>query len=308
MIPQMTLPPRAWAGLLALALIWGFSFLSMRIALDEIGPFNVVAHRVFWATAALLAFVRWRGLSLPRDPRIWAAFAVMGLLNNVIPFSLIAWGQQHIETGLASIINASTAIWGVFVAAILLPDERLTWRKGVGVAIGFLGVATALGLDALRHLDLRSLSQLAVLGATLSYALAGVWARRTLRGLAPEVAAVGMLIGATIFALPVAILVEGRIDFALSPVTWGALAYVALVATALAYLLYYRVLALAGSGNLMLTTLLVAPVAVLAGAVARAEALAPSAYAGFALLALGLSVIDGRLWARFGLVSRTSRR
>ena len=291
----LALTTRAWAGLLALALIWGFSFLSMRIALDEMGPFNVVAHRVGWAMLALWALVLALRLPLPKGRGIWLSFLVMGLLNNAIPFSLIAWGQQHIETGLASIINASTAIWGVFVAALLLPDERLTTRKTIGTLLGFVGVAMAIGLAALRDLDLRSFGQLAIIGSSLSYAVAGVWARKRMKGLHPLVAAAGMLTGSTLIILPVAIWTEGALLFDLSARGWSAIAYVSLIATGLAYLLYYQVIAIAGSANTMLCTLLVAPVAITAGAITFGENLAPQAYLGFAILALGLAVLDGRL-------------
>ncbi len=298
MVQQVTLPPRAVAGLFALALIWGFSFLAMRVALDEIGPFTLVAHRIGWAALALWLWVLARGVRVPRGAGLWGALAVMGLLNNIVPFSLIAFGQQHIETGLGSILNASTAIWGVLLAALLLPDERLTPRKITGVALGFAGVTVAIGIDVLRVFDLRSVSQLAFLGAALSYAVAGVWARRRLRGVAPDIAAVGMLTASAAMALPLAFWIEGPMTLALSGRTVIALGYAALVATALAYLLYYRVLALAGSGNTMLATLLVAPVAIVAGALVLGETLAPRAYAGFALVALGLAVLDGRIWDR----------
>ncbi|WGH78335.1 DMT family transporter [Jannaschia ovalis] len=292
---DMTL--RAWAEMGLLALIWGASFLSIRVALDELPFVTLVAWRVAPAALVLWALVLIRGLSLPRTPRVWAALLVMGLLNNVIPFSLMAWGQQFIETGLTAILNAGTAIFGVAAAAIFLADERLTPRRTIGVALGFLGVATAIGLRELLALDLRSLAQLAVVGGTVSYALAGVWARKQLAGLAPQVQAAGMLTGSTLVMVPAALLIDGPALPAL-PATWAAIGYVSIVATALAYLLYFRVLAMAGSGNLMLVTLLVAPVAILLGAGLRGETLAPSVYAGFALLALGLAVLDGRILHR----------
>lgn len=298
MTQNLALTPRAWAGILALSLIWGFSFLAMRIALDEIGPFNVVAHRVTWAMLALWTYVFARRMPIPRGAGIWGAFFVMGLLNNAIPFGLIAWGQQHIETGLASILNASTAVWGVFVAAMMLPDEALTPRKVIGTIVGFLGVALAIGLSAFRDLDLRSAGQLAIITSSLSYAFAGVWARKKLRGLRPEVAAAGMLTGSTLIMLPMAFWVEGTFALELSLRAWTAVLYVSLVASALAYLLYYQVLPIAGSANVMLCTLLLVPVAIIAGALVLGEALAPQAYWGFALLACGLIILDGRLWSR----------
>lgn len=296
---QTSLSPRAWSELTFLALIWGASFLSIRLALFEIGPAWVVAHRTLWAALALWLVIALSRQPLPRSPRLWGAFLVMGCLNNVIPFTLMAWGQQHIETGLTSILNAGTAIWGVLFAAVIFADERLTVRRASGVALGVAGVALAVGPDALTGLDLTSLAQLAVIAGTISYALAAVWARRRLSGLSPLVAAAGMLTGASVVALPLAVLLEGPPDLSLTPTTLGSIAYFSLIATAGAYLLYYRVLAMAGSGNLMLVTLMIPPTAILLGAVVLDETLEPTAYAGFALLALGLAVMDGRLFRLF---------
>ena len=295
---QRTLSPRAWAELLLLSAVWGGSFLSIRVALDEIGPLSVVAHRVGWAALALWLAIAAMRLPVPRGARVWGAFAVMGLLNNLIPFGLMAWGQLHIPTGLTSILNAATAVWGVIVASLLFADERLTPRRAAGVALGFAGVVTAIGGRALVELDIRSLAQLAVLAGTVSYAFAGAWARVALGGLRPEVAAAGMLTTSTLVAIPLAWAVEGRPTLALAPVTWAAIAYYALAATAFAYLLYYRVLASAGSGNLLLCTLLIAPVAIVLGALVLGEELRPAAYVGFALLAAGLMVLDGRVLRR----------
>jgi drug/metabolite transporter (DMT)-like permease len=292
---QKSLSPQAWAALFLLAFIWGASFLTIKLALAEIGPFTVVAHRTGWAMLILWAYVILRRLPIPHAPRVWGAFLVMGLLNNVIPFSLMAWGQQHIETGLTSILNAGTAVFGVIAAAAFLADERLTARKAIGVVLGFLGVATAIGLEAFRNFDIRSLGQIAVIAGTISYALAGVWARKALSGLSPQVAATGMVTGASLVSLPMAWAMEGPISLDLQPQTWAAIAYYAVVATAIAYLLYYRVLEMAGSGNLLLVTLLVAPVAIVLGAVVLGEALPLRAYVGFGVLACGLLILNGRL-------------
>lgn len=292
---ERTISLHAWGLLGLLALIWGASFLSIRIALDEVPPLTSVAHRVGWATAALWIYVLLKGLPLPRGRAVWISFAGMGFLNNVIPFSLMAWGQLYIPSGLTSIFNASTAIFGVLVAALLLNDERLSGRKAIGVAVGFAGVVTAIGTQSLRDFDVTSLAQLAVLAGTLSYAFAGVWARKRLTGLAPQVAAAGMLTASALIMLPLAWMIDGPIRLNLQPRTVLAIAYYALGATALAYLLYYRVLGLAGSGNLMLVTLMIAPIAIVLGALVLEETLAPNAYKGFALLAIGLVIIDGRL-------------
>ena len=292
---ERSISPRTWGLLVLLALLWGASFLSVRIALDEVPPLTAVAHRVGWATLVLWAYVVLRRMPLPRGRRIWMGFLGMGLLNNVIPFSLMAWGQLYIPSGLTSIFNAATAVFGVLIAALLLSDEHLSRRKAIGVAVGFAGVVTAIGVQNLRYFDVTSLAQLAVLAGTVSYACAGVWARKWLAGLAPQVAAAGMLTTSTLIMVPLAWWVDGPIRLDLAPRTLLAIAYYALGATALAYLLYYRVLAAAGSGNLMLVTLMITPFAIGLGAWVLGETLDANAYKGFALLALGLLIIDGRL-------------
>lgn len=293
---QTSVSTRAWFEMGLLGLIWGASFLSIKLALEELPFFTLVLHRVFWACLILWGYVLLRRLAVPRDPRVWGAFLVMGLLNNAIPFALMAWGQQFIETGLTSIFNAGTAIFGVLVAAIFFADERLTLRKIAGVAVAFFGVAVAIGLDSLRHIDIRSLAQLAVIGGTLSYALAGAWGRKRLTGLSPAVASAGMLSGSVVILLPLALIVDGVPQVPALPATYAAVGYFSVIGTAFAYLFYYRVLAMVGSGNAMLTTLLIPPVAIVLGAVVLGERLAPQAFAGFALLALGLLILDGRLW------------
>lgn len=299
MTQQTTLTTRTWAELFLLALIWGGSFLSIRVALDEVPFVTSVAHRVFWAALILWGYVLLRRMPLPRSPRIWAALFVMGLLNNFIPFSLMAWGQLYISTGLTSVFNAGTAIFGVLVAALLLADERLTLRKLAGSCAGVFGVATAIGLDSLRNVDITSLAQLAVIGGTISYAFAGVWARRTMAGLSPQVAAAGMLTGSAAVMVPAAFLIDGAPRTDLSPTTIGAIAYYVIFATAGAYLLYYRILAAAGSANTLIVTLLIPPVAIVLGAVVLGERLSPNVYVGLALLAVGLMILDGRLLRRW---------
>lgn len=292
---QTRIPHRAWLDLGLLSLLWGASFLSIRVALDELGVLTLVAHRVGWAALILWLYVALRRFPLPREPRVWGAFLVMGLLNNVIPFSLMAWGQQHIETGLTSIFNAATAVFAVPVAALVFADERMTPRRVAGVLVAFSGVALAIGLDALATFDIRSLAQLAVLAGTLSYAFAAAWARARLAHLRPELAAAGMLTGSALVMLPLALALEGAPTLPDRSETYAAIAYFAGPGTALAYLLYYRIVRAAGSANAMLVTLMIPPVAIALGALVLHERLAPTAFAGFGLLALGLLILDGRI-------------
>lgn len=291
---QRRISPRAWALMALLALLWGGAFPATRTALVEVGVLTTVAFRVAGGAAVLWAVIAWRGLPLRGGWRVLLIFAVIGILNNVLPWSLIAWGQQHIASGLAAILNASTAIFTVALAAAVFADEKLTPEKTVGVLLGLAGVILVMGLAALATLDLTSLSQLAVLCASVSYACAAAFTRRFLGGQPPEVAAAGMLSASSAVMIPAALWVEGapRLDYL--PQTWAALLYLGVIGSALAFLCYYRALRLAGAGNVSLVTLMVAPVSVVLGALIFGESLTLSDYAGFLLLAAGLLVIDGR--------------
>ncbi|MGH1413406.1 MAG: DMT family transporter [Pelagimonas sp.] len=299
---QTQLTPYTWGALLLLAAIWGGSFLAIRTALDEIGPLTSVFYRTSIA-AVFLWLVMLARHDVPKiSSTLWIGFGGMGLLNNVIPFCLMAWGQLYIETGLTSILNASTAIFGVLVAALVFADEKLTLRKTLGVGVGFIGVVVAIGPSNLLTFDITSTAQFAVIAGTFSYALAGAWGRLRLGGLSALHASAGMLTASSIMMTPLMLIFEGvpSVDLAVS--TWMGVLYFALIATAAAYLLYYKVLALAGAGNLLLVTLLIPPVAIVLGALVRGENLMPSAYLGFALLALGLAILDPRLTRRKRMV------
>jgi len=290
--------PHAWTLLALLGLIWGGSFTANAVVLTEIGVVTIVALRVLVAAIVLWVTVLALRLPLPRDPRQWGVLFLLGLFGNALPFSLITWGQLAVPSGLAAILNASTAIFSVLLAALFFADERLTARKVLGVALGLAGVATAIGLTALTALDLTAWAQLALIAASLSYGLGASLGKMALRGVAPQVAATGMLTGAALIMVPIALIRDGLPSPHHSGHVWLALAYSAVVATALAYLIYYRLLSLAGAGNASLVTLLVAPVAIVLGAVLLGETLASRAFGGFAILALGLLVLDGRLLRR----------
>ncbi len=285
--------------LLGLATVWGGSFFFAEIALRELPPLTVALHRVFWAVPALLIVVLCQGLTIPRSIRTWFCYLVMGALNNAIPFSLIFWGQTNLGSGLASILNSTTAFFGVVVAGVLLIDEPLTPRKIIGALFGIFGVAAIMGLDALTHFDLRNLAQLAILGAALSYAFAGVWGKRFLSEHPPLMNAFGMLVGSTLLMIPVAFLSEGTPTLSLSTEVWASLIAIAIFSTSIAYLLYFKILARAGSANLMLVTLLIPPIAVGLSVTILGEEMGSEAMFGFGLIAVGLVVTDGRLLSRF---------
>ena len=284
--------------LLALAAVWGGSFFFAAAALEEVPPLTVALHRVIWAVPVLLLVVFWRGVKIPRSMRTWGAYLVMGALNNAIPFSLIFWGQTTIESGLASILNGTTAAFGAVVAGLLLADEPLTSRKIVGAIFGVFGVAVIMGLDALTNLDPRNLAQLAILGAALSYAFAGVWGKTALAGIPPEMNALGMLIGSTVLMIPIAFWSDGMPALSLSVEVWASLLAVAILSTAVAYLLYFTILVRAGSANLLLVTLLIPPFAIGLGVAFLGEQLGIEAWLGFGLIGIGLVITDGRVLAK----------
>jgi drug/metabolite transporter (DMT)-like permease len=298
---QKSMAGQDWAVLLGLALVFGSAFFLIKLALGSYGPLTVALIRVALGCSILAAVAIGRGRALPRGPRIWLTLLVMGALNNAIPFALISWGQTHIESGLAAILNAMTPIFTV-LAAHAAGQERLSLRRLAGVALGFLGVAVLIGPASLRHLDLTNLAEIAVLLAAVSYAAAGIWGRR-LRELPIEVAAAGMLGGSTLLLLPGALLLEHPWRISPTPASLAALAVLGALSTAVAYLLYFRLLRRVGPTNLALVTFLLPIVALALGAVFLGEHIEIGDLAGLALILLGLAAIDGRI---FGLVRATS--
>lgn len=293
---QQQMNSRAWLEMLLLGAIWGGVFLAVALALKEIPVFSLVTMRVGFAAMVLWIYVLIRGQQLPTSWRMWSALIVMGILNNAIPFTLLNFGQTQIESGLTSILNAGTVVFATLISAMFLKDERLTKRKLLGVTLGMSGVITVIGFQSLQTFDLRSLAQIACIGATIFYALAGVWARKHLSGISPAVSSAGMLTGSTLVMAPITLWIDGWPTWAYSSQTWLSLIYIVIVATVAAYLLYFRVLNAAGASNTLLVTLVVPPIAVSLGALVLAEQLPLHSLIGFALIALALAVIDGRLW------------
>jgi drug/metabolite transporter (DMT)-like permease len=286
-----------WLILGGLALIWGGAFFFIGVAVRHVPPLTYVWLRLTIAAAGMWLFVRARGqdVGLPRE--VWGSIFLLALLNNAIPFALFGWGQTHIASGLASILNATTPIWGVLVAHFLTHDERMSPRKITGVLLGFGGVATMIGPSLLSNLGSSALAQLACVTASLSYALAAVWARRFRRmGVSPLSVTTGQLTAGALMMLPVSMIVDRPWTHAFPPLTaWGAIIALALLCTAFGYVLYFRLIETSGATNALLVTLLVPPVAILLGALFLGEKLAPQDFAGLGLIALGLAAIDGRL-------------
>ena len=285
--------------LLLLAAVWGGSFFFGEVALSEVPPLTITLHRVVWAVPILAVIVFLNGIAFPRSPSVWGAYLVMGALNNAIPFSLIFWGQTQIESGLASILNGTTAIFAAVVAGLLLVDEPLTAKKITGAAIGLAGVAYIMGPSALTNFNPSNLAQLAILGATLSYSFAGVWGKTALTGQPLLMNALGMLVGSTVLLMPIVLVFDGPPNLELSTDVWGALLGMAALSTAMAYVLYFAILVRVGTANLLLVTLLIPPFAIGLGSVFLGEKMGTDAWIGFAIIVLGFVVTDGRLFSAF---------
>jgi drug/metabolite transporter (DMT)-like permease len=296
-----------WAILLFLSVLWGGSFFFIEIALKTVHPLTLVLIRVALAAAMLWVFLWWRKERLPMPPGAATAYLVLALLNNVIPFVMFAWAQEEITGGLASILNATTPIWGVLVAHLFTADEKATPNKVIGVLLGFAGVAVLIGTDFLGELGRGVWAQLACLAATLCYALAGVWGRRFRRmGIEPAAVATGQMTASALVMLPLVLLFEPPwLSAAPSAHAWLALGALALFSTSLAYILYFRLLASAGATNSLLVTFLIPITAILLGAMFLGERLELRSLAGMALIAAGLAAIDGRLLRRRASVSQT---
>jgi len=288
---------RLWIWLLSLSVLWGGSFFFAKVAIGELGPLTVVFARVALAALALdVVVVAARTNPFRRDAP-WRDYFLMGFLNNVLPFSLIFWGQTQIASGLASILNATTPLFTLLVAHFLTSDEKIDPAKVAALLAGFAGVAVLIGPAVLVD-DASAWGELACLVAALSYAFAGVYGRRfKILKIAPIEAAAGQVTASAVLILPIMLAVEQPWTLPASPslAVWAALGGLALLSTALAYILYFRILAAAGATTLLLVTFLIPVTAVLLGAAVLGERLAPRQFAGMALVGIGLAVIDGRI-------------
>ena len=295
---QLTMTGRSWALLVLLSLLWGGSFLFVELALRDLPPLTVVFGRVALAALTLHLYVLLTGQRMPTDSKLWRAFFVMGLLNNLLPFTLIVWGQVYIEGGLASILNATTPIFTVVLAHFLTVDERMTPNKVAGVCLGLVGVTVLIGPEALGGVGGNVFAQLAVVAATICYALAGIYGRR-FKGVPTTFTATGMLTATAVMMVPLVVGLEQ--PWHLRPDTSTVLAVLglALLSTAAAYLIYFYVLLVAGATNVLLVTLLIPVSAVLLGVFILGERLHWTAFVGMVLVLTGLLAVDGRVVRRF---------
>jgi len=284
-----------WSLLLFLSLLWGFSYFFTAVALKGgLPPVTLVLLRTALAALVLLPLVPLLGYAMPRDWATWKLFAVQSILNNVVPFTLMAWAQTQITSGLAAVLNATTPLWTLLVAWVLV-GERLSFNKTIGVLFGIAGVATLIGPE-LAIVNVPSLLGMgAFLLGTLFYGFSALWMRR-LRHIPPIVSAASQLCWSSVLLLPIAASIDSFWLLPLpAPGVIGAVIGVAVFSTALAYIVFFRISASAGPQNAMLVTLLIPVTATLLGVVFLAEALTVHQVVGAIVIAMGLLVTDGRL-------------
>ncbi|WP_430470524.1 DMT family transporter [Thalassospira lucentensis] len=291
---------KSWLMLIVLSILWGGSFFFTEIALVDLPPFTLVLCRVAIASLILWWAVLLRNVSIPRDPTFWGAIAVMGALNNLVPFSLIVWGQTHIASGLAAILNGTTPLFTIIIAHIATDTEKLNLRKAAGVLIGFVGVLVVIGMPeaktSVATTDLLStLAPCAVLLAAISYGCAGVYGRR-FSSTSPILTAAGMTSASSLMLIPLAAVVDTPWHLPVpSPTTIMAVLGIAALSTALAYILYFAILKRAGASNLLLVTFLIPVSAILLGVGFLGETLLVQHIVGMGVIGVGLAVIDGRI-------------
>jgi drug/metabolite transporter (DMT)-like permease len=290
-----------WLALLLLSVLWGGSFFFAAVQIKTLPPFTIVLLRVGLAAVILNVVVKALGMRMPGSGRAWRAFFAMGLLNNAVPFCLVVWGQSHIASGLAAILNATTPISTVIVAHLLTDDEKITGNRFLGVVIGFSGVVILIGPDSLNGLGANVLAQVAVLTAAIFYAFAGVYGRRfKLMGIDPILTATGQVTASAFLLFPVAMLIDHPWTLAMPALPiWGAIVGSAVLSTALGYVLYFRILATAGATNLLLVTFLIPVSAIIMGTFGLGERLDVRHFAGLAFIGAGLAAIDGRVLGLF---------
>ena len=287
-----------WLRIVALGFLWGSSFLYAELLLRYLNPLMIVFLRVGLAGLILLLICLIKRFPVTLTGKDLTNICVMGALNNVIPFSLIVWGQQTTTGGLASIINASTAFFSILLAALLIPQERLTWNRIGGVIIGVAGVAIAVGATNVLQFSENNTGAYLILLATVSYAFAGVWAKLRMQNLPSLVSATGMLVASAIMMVPL-LFVTGTFQF--SPIdlyVFSLALQFAVICSVFAYLLYFKILETTGAGNLLICTIIVPPSAILLEVLILDEVIGLNELAGLLIVTIGMVVLDGRLLSR----------
>jgi len=290
MTRSMSLP--LWGALILTATLFGSSFLFIKLAVTAIPPLSLAAGRAALAAAAVVLFLYGTGERLPATGRAWLPMIVLGLLTAVIPYAAIAYGQQHIDSSLGGILFATIPVFSVVVAPLVLAEERLTWQRLAGVALGFSGVVLAIGPEAFADFGSQALGAGVTVLAALSYASGNIFAR-TLKGTGPVELAAGQLVVATLVLVPVSLLTDAPWTLTPGAMPLASLAVVALLNTAIPVLLMFWLIREAGASNASLLAFFMPVASVLLGVVVLGEALGWFTMAGFGLIILGAGLVTG---------------
>lgn len=290
-----------WLLIGILSILWGGAFFLIEVGLRSYPPITLVFMRLALAVPPMWIAMRLMGERLPTEPRIWGLLAIVGALNCALPFILFFWGQQYLDSGYASILNATTPLWGVITAHFLTSDEKATPARIIGVLIGMAGIVVMVGPEAMKGLSNNLLAQLACIVSTIFYSFAAIYGRRLSQTeLTPMAVATGQTMMAALMMVPIVAVMDQpwtmaapRLDSTLAGVT------LAIFSTALAYTLYFRLIDRSGASNAQLVAFLMPILAVILGIAFLGESLSGGQIAGAGLIAVGLAILDGRLVARF---------
>ena len=289
-----------WGIIMLLSLLWGGAFFLIELGLRGFPPNTLVFLRMAIAAPLMLIVLWFLKQKLPTDSKSWKQLFILGAINAALPFILFFWGQTQIDSGLASVLNATTPLWGVVTAHFLTRDEKATPARIIGVLLGMAGIIVMVGTEALSGITGSVLAQLACLTATLSYAFAAIYGRTLSQStMSPMVIATGQVITAAILMLPIAVIVDQ--PWTLPTPGWDAWAGaigLAIPSTAVAYFFYFKLIDRAGASNAMLVAFIMPVIAIILGVVALGETVELKEIAGASLIALGLIAIDGRIFAR----------
>ena len=283
-----------WILVLLLGFLWGASFLFVEILLNYISPFMIVYLRVSLASLILILYIILTKIKFQLSFSLMFNFLIMGMLNNVLPFLLITYGQQSVSGGLAAILNANTAFVTILLASLVFKNETLTMSRITGVLIGFIGVIIVIGYQNILDIYDNQIGKLLILLSGCSYALAAIFAKVRLQNIKPEIAATGMLTMSSLILLPFVFIFYGNEILSLSVASIGYSLLFAILCSVLAYIIYFKILVSTGAGNLLICTIIIPPAAILLNSILIGELITFREFIGLIIIVSGLLILDGR--------------
>jgi len=276
--------------LLLLSILWGASYTFIKLGVATIAPITLIAARTAIAGLLLLAIMRWRGVRLPRDGATWRRFLLQACLNSVIPWTLLAWGERSVDAGLATILNSASPIFTFLLTAVVTRHEAASPRKLFGVVAGMAGICLIVGIEAFDAAAGGLVAELAIVVATICYACAAIFGRN-FKGLDPMAPAVGSLLAGAAFLIPASLVLERPWTMAPSAVSVLALLGLAVISTALAFVIYFRLIQTLGSVGTTAQAYLRVPIGVAIGVAVLGERLSPTAWVGLACVVAGVAAM-----------------